>query len=186
MIGATTPLNELRAHFLATSSPSMPLAGMILWAAFAIASYVIPDTLPVWTIFVVAAGAFPLALLLDKLRGFHGISTDSNANPVVQLFMRMIFLIALIVPFVIIAGIRASDSDLVVLGMAILAGVIWIPYGWGADDKVGLIHAVVRSVGAYAAFLFAPRGLKAPAIAAVVALCYAYSLAFMKKPGSAT
>ena len=132
---------------------------------------------------ILAMFGFVLADSLPRL--LSGGSGGSNANPVVKLFMQMIFLVALIVPFVIIAAARASNADLAVLGMAILAGVIWIPYGWGADDKVGLIHAAVRSVAAYAAFLFAPDAAKAPIIAAVVALCYAFSLAFMKTPRSA-
>ena len=51
----------------------------------------------------------------------------------------------------VIGAGKAGDPILVVLGMAILAGVIWISYGWAAGDPVGLRHAVVRGPGAIAA-----------------------------------
>ena len=68
------------------------------------------------------------------------------------------------------------------LGVAILAGIIWIPYGWGANDPVGLRHAIVRSVGCYLAYWFSSVDLRATSICAVVALSYLYSLAAMRKP----
>jgi hypothetical protein len=70
-----------------------------------------------------------------------------------------------------------------VLGVAILAGIIWIPYGWGADDPVGLRHAIARALGCYLAFWFAPEAWRAACICAVVALSYVYSLVAMRKPG---
>jgi hypothetical protein len=58
---------------------------------------------------------------------------------------------------------------------------IWIPYGWAADDPVGLQHAVARSILSYAGFLFVPEPYKATAISIAVLLCYTYSLLRMRK-----
>jgi len=69
-----------------------------------------------------------------------------------------------------------------VLGGAILMGIIWIPYGWAADDPVGLQHAIGRSVLAYVAYFIAPSPYKATAISVVVLLSYLYSLIRMRKP----
>ena len=71
------------------------------------------------------------------------------------------------------------------LRQAELAGLVWVPHGWGADDKSGFIHFVVRSCSCYAAYLFAPDNMKTAAIAGVVALAYIYAMAAMKKPASA-
>jgi len=68
--------------------------------------------------------------------------------------------------------------------LAILAGVIWIPYGWAAGDPVGLRHAIVRAIGCYVAFALAPPELRAAAICAVVVAAYGYSLACMRRPGA--
>ena len=64
----------------------------------------------------------------------------------------------------VIVPYLADDANLIVLGGAILMGIIWIPYGWAADDPVGLHHAIGRSVLSYACFLFAPAPYKASAI----------------------
>ena len=65
---------------------------------------------------------------------------------------------------------------------AILMGLVWIPYGWAADDRVGLYHTIFRSLGCYAAYLFAPAPWRILAICGVVLLAYAYSFLFMRKP----
>lgn len=80
------------------------------------------------------------------------------------------------------AAESANDPTIMVLGVAILAGIIWIPYGWGANDPVGLRHAIARAVGCYLAYWFAPADLAPALICIVVALSYIYSLAAMRKP----
>ncbi|HEY6816145.1 MAG TPA: hypothetical protein VI168_11440 [Croceibacterium sp.] len=173
-------LADLRQEFLATSTVSMPLAGMIVWALMGVAATQLPDEVVMWLAVYVMALILPLAFLLDRMRGralFQG-----RENPVTKLFLVSIVGIGLMFPLVISAGQATFDPDLVVLGVAILAGVIWIQYGWGADDPVGLRHAVVRAIGCYLAFWFAPEGTKAATICAVVVTSYAYSLVAMKKP----
>lgn len=105
----------------------------------------------------------------------------SPGNPVGQLFFQSMGLVAMFWPLVIIAAILAHNASLVVLGGAILMGLIWIPYGWAADDPVGLQHAVGRSILSYACFLFVPEPYKATAISVAVLLCYTYSLIRMRK-----
>jgi hypothetical protein len=85
-------------------------------------------------------------------------------------------------PLVIIGASLAHSANLIVLGGAILMGVIWIPYGWAADDPVGLQHAIGRSMLSYACFLFAPEPYKASAISVAVILSYVYSLIRMRRP----
>jgi hypothetical protein len=91
-------------------------------------------------------------------------------------------LVVLVWPLVLIAANLAHDANLIVLGGAILMGIIWIPYGWAADDPVGLQHAIGRSVLCYACFLFVPAPYKASAISVAVLLSYTYSLIRMRKP----
>ena len=78
-----------------------------------------------------------------------------------QLFFQSLGLVSLLWPLVIIAAILAHSANLLVLGGAILMGIIWIPYGWAADDPVGLQHAIARSILSYVCFLFAPEPYKA-------------------------
>jgi hypothetical protein len=85
----------------------------------------------------------------------------------------------------IMAGIfpLAALPYLVVLGMASLAGVIWIPCAWAADDRAGMIHAVGQAIGCYVAFATVPGAYRPAAVQAVVVASYAYTLRFMRRVG---
>lgn len=174
------PLAELRERFLATSTISMPLAGLMVWSAIGSAALFVPKALTGWMAVYAMAAILPLAFAIERLRGRNPFVKDDN--PVSTLFFQSIIGIGLLFPLVIGAADAASDPTIMVLGVAILAGIIWIPYGWGANDPVGLRHAIGRAVGCYLAFWFAPDELKATGICAVVALSYVYSLAAMRKP----
>jgi hypothetical protein len=175
-----TSLAELRERFLATSTISMPLAGLIVWSALGVAALFVPRAAVGWMAVYVMAAILPLAFAIEKLRGRNPFVKDDN--PVSTLFFHSIIGIGLMFPLIIGASQAAGDPDIMVLGVAILAGIIWIPYGWGADDPVGLRHAIVRAAGCYLAYWLAPDNLKASAICAVVALSYVYSLVAMRKP----
>jgi hypothetical protein len=179
-VDSTTKLNELRGEFLATSTQSMPIAGIIYWSVVAVAAlYVTPLQLS----YIVGFGSgmvFPFGVLIDLLRG-RKMKQASPGNPVAQLFFQSMGMVVILWPLVIIGAVLAHNPGLVVLGGAILMGIIWIPYGWAADDPVGLQHAVARSVLSYACFIFVPEPYKATAISVVVLLCYAYSLIRMRK-----
>jgi len=179
-LDSTAKLNDLRGEFLATGTQSMPIAGIIYWSIVAVAAlYVTPNQLG----YIVGFGSgliFPFGVLIDLLRG-RKMKKASPGNPVVQLFFQSLGLVALLWPLVIIAAILAHNANLIVLGGAILMGLIWIPYGWAADDPVGLQHAIARSILSYACFLFAPEPYKATAISVAVLLCYTYSLIRMRK-----
>jgi len=176
-LDSTVKLNDLRGEFLATSTQSMPIAGIIYWFIVAVATlYVTPNQLG----YIVGFGSgliFPFGVLIDLLRG-RKMKKVSPGNPVVQLFFQSLGLVALLWPLVIIAAILAHNANLIVLGGAILMGLIWIPYGWAADDPE---HAIARSILSYACFLFAPEPYKATAISVAVLLCYTYSLIRMRR-----
>ncbi len=98
--------------------------------------------------------------------------------------MRFVTVVALLISFVIIAAQAAGNLDLLILGLAILAGMVWVPHGWGADDPAGFTHFVMRAILCYAAYLFVPHELRAAAIAGAAALTYVYAVAAMRKPSS--
>jgi hypothetical protein len=183
MSNDTPSLRALRAEFLRTSTLSMPLAGFLVWSGFGLGALVWSARWSGTLALYIMAIILPVAFLLERLRG-RVLFAGGRENPLVQLFLASIAGIGVTVPVVVIGARTAHDPTLLVLGMAILTGVIWIPYGWAADDPVGLRHALVRAGGCYAAFAFAPPASRIPAICAVVALAYGYSLARMKRPST--
>ena len=150
----------------------------------AIAAFTLDGRLPDFAPFIAAAIPFPLAIIIDKLRGAPGLQSDSRHNPVTQLFMRFITVVALLIPFVIIAAQAAGNLDLLILGLAVLAGMVWVPHGWGADDPAGFIHFVMRAVLCYAAYMFVPAQFRGAAVAGAAALTYIYAIVAMRKPSS--
>lgn len=176
-------LAELQREYLAGCTTGMPIGGLIAWAALAAVSWQMGDAMPAWVAFTAAAAPFPLSIIIDKLRGAPTLLTASTKSPLDQLFMRFIFVVALIIPFVIFAAQATQSIELLILGLAILAGMTWVIHGWCADDRAGLIHFILRAVLCYAAYLFAPEPHKAAAIAGAAALTYVYAIWAMKKPG---
>lgn len=178
------PLGEVRRAYLATCTTAMPIGGLFAWATLAVAALALGDRLPAFAPFIAAAAPVPVALLLDTLRGELHYWKGGRDNPVGQLFMRFITVIALIIPFAIIAAQEARNLDLLILGLAIFAGMMWVPHGWGADDPAGFIHFVMRAIFCYAAYIVTPEPLRGAAVAAAAALTYVYAIIAMKKPAS--
>ncbi len=174
-------LEELKAQFRSTSTNSMPLAGMIAWAALGIAAlFMSPSVTSTMALYVMAV-ILPLAFLIDRFRGRNLFA--GGDEPLTKLFLTSIIGIALSVPLVVIGVQGSGNYDLMVLGMAVLAGIVWIPYGWAAADPVGLRHAIGRGVGCYLAYAVTPEPFRATAICGVVVLAYIYSLMFMAETG---
>jgi hypothetical protein len=180
-MNAASPLDELRTDFLANSTLSMPIAGMIFWGVVAVASLrLTPNGLALLVLFG-SGMVFPLGVLIDRLRG-RTMRSGTGGNPVMAMFLQSLGLVALLWPLVMLAAYTARDPNLYVLGGAILMGIIWIPYGWAADDRTGMEHAIGRGILCYAAFLFVPAPHKSLAISLVVMLAYLYSFIRMKRP----
>lgn len=178
-VSANSTLRELQADFRNGSTLSMPIAGMIVWAVIGITALWLDDVAIAYMALYVMAGILPLAFILDLIQG-KNLFSGGTENPLTKLFLISIVPIALTVPMIVSAA-QTGDPVILVLGMAILAGVIWIPYGWAADDPIGLRHAVGRGLGCYAAYWFAPDTYAASAICAVVVAAYVYSLIFMRR-----
>jgi hypothetical protein len=184
-MNAASPLDELRADFPVNSTLSMPIAGMIFWGVVAVASLRLP---PMDVALIVLFGSgmiFPFAVLIDRLRG-RTMRSGTGGNPVMAMFLQSLGLVVLVWPLVILAAYAAHNPNLYVLGGAILMGIIWIPYGWAADDRTGLEHAIGRGILCYAAFLFVPAPHKSLAISIAVMLAYLYSFIRMKRPPALT
>lgn len=178
MLKSDTSLSTLKTKFLATSTQSMPIAGMIFWSAAFIAGFLVtPQQLGFGVAF--GSGAiFPLGVLIDRLRGRDLISQGRD-NPLMQMFLQSLAMIGLLWPLVILGGL--DRPTFIVLGASILTGIVWIPYGWAAEDPVGMRHAIARGVLSYCAYIFMPAAYKGSAICAAVVLCYSYSMLKMRR-----
>jgi hypothetical protein len=171
-------LSELRRDFLATSTQSMPIAGMLFWAVAAGASRVLTPQQLAYFVGFGSGTVFPLGLLIDRLRG-RPMLQGKSSNPVVAGFLQCLAIVAMLWPLVILGGI--GRPSLIVLGGAILMGLVWVPYGWAADDPVGMRHAIARTALCYAAYIFLPPGIRSTGICLIALACYLYSFLTMRR-----
>lgn len=174
-------LPELHCAFREGANNSMPIAGMICWGALGVAGLFVAEPLVAQGALYIMLGIMPLAFLLERLKGRNLFS--GGDDPLTKLFLQSIGMMAMLIPVFVIGAQASGSSILVVLGMAIVTGAIWIPFGWAADDPVGMRRAIAQAVGSYAAYALVPDPYKASAISAVVVLCYLYVFIFMKKVG---
>lgn len=157
----------------------MPLAGILFWIAASVLSRTLSPAQLALVVGFGSGAVFPLGMLIDRLRGRKLVRDDGN--PIQTLFLQCLVSVALLWPLVILAA--SANPGLVTVGAAVLMGIVWIFYGWAADDPVGIRHAVARAVGCYAAFVLLPPEWRLTAVCMVPIACYAYSLLAMKKPG---
>jgi hypothetical protein len=140
----------------------MPIAGMITWGALGIAAAFLPERSVANASLYIMAAILPLAFVIDRLRGRNLFG--GGDNPLVQLFLRGIIMVALTIPLAVI-GAKGGQPLLVLLSMAILAGVVWIPFGWAADDPAARFTRPDAASAATSPTLCAPRhGPAAPSV----------------------
>lgn len=173
-------LSSLRKSFRDTSTKSMPVAGMLFWSVVGIASLLIEPQQLAYVVLFGSGMIFPLGVMIDRMTG-KKLKRSETGNPVLKLFMQSLGLVVLVWPLVIISAMEAANPDLIVLGGAILMGIIWIPFGWASDDPVGLEHAVGRAVICYATYLLAPEPYCAAAVSAAVIFAYGYAMVRMRR-----
>ena len=101
----------------------MPLAGIVFWTVVAIAGRMLPSAQVAYGVGFGSGAIFPLAVLIDKVSGRQTVQAG-NDNPLLGMFIQNLALVALLWPFVIIAAVVAGNPLLVVLGGAILMGII--------------------------------------------------------------
>ena len=181
----STPLDQLHADFVSGSTTSMPIAGTLYWAIVAAVSLVWQPENVALLVLIGSGMILPAGMLIDKLRGQNKMQRPNSHNPLQMMFLKGTAVVILLWPLVIIAWKAAADPNLVVLGGAVLMGLVWIPYGAAADDPVGLQHAVGRAIASYAAYLFAPDPYKATAISLVAIASYLFTVFRMKRGSSA-
>lgn len=177
-------LPELQQQFREGSNNSMPIAGMICWAAIGIASLFVTERITAMATLYIMIGILPLAFALERLKGRNLFS--GGDQPLTKLFLQSIAAIAIVIPVIVIAANAAQAPIIVVLGMALFTGAIWIPFGWAADDPVGMRRALLQAAGSYGAYALVPAPYTASAICAVVVACYVYVLVAAKPMGKAS
>jgi len=155
MTDATTSLEAHRDYFKSSPFLAMPIAGTIAWAVIGIAGMVLPLNQAVWAVYIGTGMIFYLGLLVARFTGEDLLGRRRKGNPFDALFMRSV-LMAWLVFAIAIPFARVEPTSLP-LTVGILAGLMWLPFGWIIQHWVGTFHAITRTVLCLAAWYAFPE-----------------------------
>lgn len=148
-------LEEHRAYFKSSPFLAMPIAGTIAWAAIGIAGMVLPLKQAAWALFIGTGMIFYLGLIVARFTGEDLLGRKRPGNPFDALFMRTV-LMAWLVFAIALPFFRIEPTSLP-LSVGILAGLMWLPFGWIVQHWVGSFHAITRTVLCLAAYYMFPQ-----------------------------
>jgi ethanolamine transporter EutH len=155
MATTTMTLDQHREHFRQSPFLAMPIAGTIAWAAIGVAGMFLPLQQAVWAVYFGTGTIFYVGLLVARFTGEDLLGRRRKGNPFDALFMRTVamawLVFAIAIPF---ARIEPTSLPLTV---GILAGLMWLPFGWMIDHWVGTFHAVTRTVLCLVAWYLFPQ-----------------------------
>jgi hypothetical protein len=178
---AAISLEEYRAYFARSPFLAMPIAGTIAWTAIGIAGMLLPVEQAAWALFIGTGMIFSLGLLVARFTGEDLLGRERPGNPFDALFMRAIVMSWLV--FAIAIPFFRKDPTSLPLTVGILAGLMWLPFGWIIDHWVGTFHAVTRTILCLAAWYAFPdyRYVVIPAV--IVAVYLVSIIALVERRG---
>lgn len=165
-------LRALRADFdrNAGRSLSLPLAGMIVWAAVGIASLFLPFRTATLVLLFASGAIFPLGLLLSQLLREQLLS---NKNPLAKLMGLAVLMVNLL--WALHITLVIGEPTYAPLSLGIGLGIHWIVFSWIIGHPLGIIHAVLRTLLVTALWWLFPDN-RIAAVAVGVVIAYAYSI----------
>ena len=167
-------LEQQRADFARSPFLAMPIAGTIAWTAIGIAGMFLPNDRASWALFIGTGMIFSLGLVVAKFTGEDLLGKQRPGNSFDALFMRAIVMAWLV--FAIAIPFFRMDPTSLPLTVGILAGLMWLPFGWIIRHWVGTFHAVSRTILCLVAWYVFPDH-RFVVIPAVIVAIYVVSIA---------
>jgi hypothetical protein len=173
-------LEQHRAAFADSPFLAMPIAGTIAWAAIGIAGMLLPVRQAGWAVYIGTGTIFYLGLLVARFTGEDLLGRKRKGNPFDALFMRSVVMAWLV--FAIAIPFARVDATSLPLTVGILAGLMWLPFGWVIQHWVGTFHAITRTVLCLVAWYVFPdqRFVVIPAV--IVAIYLVSIAALVRRP----
>jgi hypothetical protein len=154
MTASTLSLDEHRETFVHRPFLAMPIAGTIAWLAIAIAGLFLPTARAAWAVFIGTGTIFYIGLIVARFTGEDLLGRRRPGNPFDALFMRTVVMAWLV--FAVALPFFREDPTSLPLTIGILAGLMWLPFGWMIQHWVGTFHTVARTVLCLAAWYAFP------------------------------
>jgi hypothetical protein len=167
-----------REYFKSSPFLAMPIAGTIAWAGIGVAGALLPLAQAAWALFIGTGMIFSIGLVVAQFTGEDLLGKKRPGNPFDALFMRTVVMAWLV--FAIAIPFFRADPTSLPLTVGILAGLMWLPFGWIIQHWVGTFHAVTRTVLCLAAWYAFPEQ-RFVAIPIVIVTIYLATIAALWK-----
>lgn len=171
-------LDHQRAAFAQSPFLAMPIAGALAWTAIGVAGALLPVGLAAWAVFIGTGMIFSLGLVVARFTGEDLLGKSRPGNTFDALFMRSVVMAWLV--FAIAVPFFREDPTSLPLSIGILAGLMWLPFGWIIRHWVGTFHAVTRTVLCLAAWYAFPDD-RFVAIPAVIVAVYVVTIVALRQ-----
>ena len=149
-------------------SLSMPLAGLIVWAAVSVVSLFVDLKTSVFIALFSTGVIFPIALLISKLRNELLVSSK---NPFAKLMGLCILMVNLLWAIHLPLVFGAIEYAPLTIGIGL--GLHWVVYSWIIQHPLGIIHSVVRTLLIVVGWYLSPEN---PVLGVGIAIVIAYML----------
>lgn len=137
-------LEEQRAEFARNRFLAMPIAGTIAWAAIGVCGTFLPVELAAWALFVGTGSIFWIGVLVGRFTGEDLMGKKGPPNVFDSLFFHTVFMAWLV--FAIAIPFFMVEPTSLPLSVGILAGLMWVPFSWIIQHRVGLFHGIARTL----------------------------------------
>lgn len=169
-------LEEQRREFASRKFLATPMAGLIAWLLTGTSGLIFSDRISVWVLFISTGSIVYLALVISKFTGEHLLRKQDNEFD--RLFLltvaQAVLVYAIAIPFFII------DYTSLPLSIGVLTGLMWLPFSWIIKHRVGIFHAISRTILIVAAWYVFPRH-RFIAIPFIIVFVYLITIVVLKK-----
>ncbi len=161
---APRSLDAQREEFARRRFLAMPLAGTFAWGLIGMVGWLGTPYQAVMTLYFGTGAIFYLGVFLSRFTGENLLAKNKVKNEFDRLFMSTL-LMSLSV-FAIALPWATQDYQSLPLTIGILAGLMWLPFGWIIQHWIGAFHAIARTLLIVAAWYAFPaqRFVVIPAI----------------------
>lgn len=175
---ASRSLDAQHAEFVRQRFLAMPIAGTIAWLAIALAGLVLGPRQMTWVIYIATGSIFYLGILVAKLLGEDLLARERKGNWFDSQFMlgivQAVLVYAIAIPFMQV------QPDSLPMTVAILTGLMWVPFSGLIRHWIGLAHGVGRTVLVTLAWYAFPAS-RYVVVPAVVVACYLVTLVVLAR-----
>lgn len=171
-------LEQQREEYASRRFLAMPLAGTLAWSLIGLVGWLGTPYQAVMTLYFGAGSIFYLGVLLSRFTGENLLAKDKPKSEFDKLFISTVLMSVLV--FAIALPWAAQDHRSVPLSIGILAGLMWLPFGWVIQHWIGAFHAIARTVLIVAAWYALPAQ-RFVVIPAIIVAIYIISIVVLER-----